>query len=456
MISRFAHALAVPLLLFATAMPAQTQTIALPGVSAPKSEPAKNENETAPIPLKSPDQEIQTRLKGLFSEIDGLQTVRPRVKDGIVTLTGTTLTVADQTKAEAIASRLAGVVSVENALVAEHRVSRRLEPLIDKSEQMLRDTLAFLPLLLVALLIFLGFWYLGRFLTRNTRIFRRLAPNAFIETLLRQAVRTLLMLIGLVLAMSVLGATALLGSILGAAGVLGLAVGFAVRDTIENYIASILLSVRQPFAPNDHVIIEGYEGKITRLNSRATMLTSFDGNEVRIPNATVYKANIVNFTHTPDRRFLFEVGIGYENDISEALALALAVTKDVDGVLAQPGPFTLVDRLDAYTVVIKVFGWVNQSKSDFGKVKSETIRRVKEAFDAHDISIPAPIQNVHEVVEHRLPQAVPDALPPPPKPAVAEKAAVCDTSADTTIDEKVEAERTGDGEDLLTRNAPRE
>lgn len=458
--ARLIATLFLPLLMISTPT-ASAQAIALPGAAsaAPK---ADTTNESAAIPLQSPDAEIEKRLKGLFTEIDGLETVRATVKGGVVILTGTTLSVADQAKAEAIASRLAGVVSVENGLVAEHRVSRRLEPLVAKSEQMLQDTLAFLPLLLVALLIFVGFWFLGRFLTRSTNIFKRIAPNAFIETLLRQAVRTLLMLVGLVLAMSVLGATALLGSVLGAAGVLGLAVGFAVRDTIENYIASILLSVRQPFAPNDHVIIEGFEGKITRLNSRATIITTFDGNEVRIPNATVYKANIVNFTHTPERRFLFEVGIGYENDIAEAQALALATVKAITGVLPQPAPFTIVDRLDAYTVAIKVYGWVDQTKSDFGKVKSEAIRQVKEAFDVHAISIPAPIQNVHEIVEHRLPdtlptpaQVTPAAAKTPAKPSAKDKQAVVDTKPDDTIDEKVKAEREA-GSDLLTSDAPRE
>src|SRR5690606_41705517 len=123
----------------------------------------------------------------------------------------------------------------------------------------------------------------------GTRMFRRVVRNPVVENLLEQIVRLVFSLGGLVLAMNILGATALLGSVLGAAGVLGLAVGFAMRDTLENYIASILLSLRRPFAPNDAVVIEGVEGRITTLNSRATIITTWDGNEVRIPNAIVYK-----------------------------------------------------------------------------------------------------------------------------------------------------------------------
>jgi small-conductance mechanosensitive channel len=85
---------------------------------------------------------------------------------------------------------------------------------------------------------------------------------------------------------------------------------------VENYIASILLSLRQPFSPNDHVVIEGYEGLVLRLTSRATLLMSFDGNHIRIPNAMVYKSVIVNYTRNPRRRISFQVGVGTDVNLS--------------------------------------------------------------------------------------------------------------------------------------------
>ena len=81
----------------------------------------------------------------------------------------------------------------------------------------------------------------------------RIAPNAFIAELYRQLVRLMFIVGALVIALDVMNATALLSTILGAAGIIGLALGFAVRDTVENFIASIMLSIRQPFRPNDTV-----------------------------------------------------------------------------------------------------------------------------------------------------------------------------------------------------------
>jgi small-conductance mechanosensitive channel len=80
--------------------------------------------------------------------------------------------------------------------------------------------------------------------------------------------------------LEILDATALLGTIVGVAGVMGLAIGFALRDTVENYIASILLSIRQPFRPLDQIVLENYEGLVMKLTSRETILMTLDGNHV--------------------------------------------------------------------------------------------------------------------------------------------------------------------------------
>lgn len=455
--ARFPSALIVLLLLLALSFPA------LPGAAQelPLAEPAEESTpapESKPIPLVTSDGQIAKRLRGIFANINGLEAVTVEVEDGVVKLSGTSLTNELKTQAEEIASRLAGVVTVENDIAPEHRVAVRLQPLIERGRDFATQALAFLPLLGVAFVVILFFWLLGRLLTRSTRIFKPLARNAFIEALVKQVVRLALLLVGFIIAMSIIEANALLGSILGAAGVLGLAVGFAVRDTIENYIASILLSIRQPFAPNDHVLIQDIEGRVAQLNSRATIILTFDGNEVRIPNAIVYKAIITNFTRVPERRFQFEVniGIGRENDLTAALAVALRAVQGAPSVLEEPKPFVVVDRLGDFNTVLKVHGWVDQTQSEFIKVRSEAIRRVKEAFDAAGISMPEPIQNVRTFPEPGSPaqEAAPQRQIAEPAPS--EVATITDTRADRTIERKVEATRAAREGDLLDREAPRE
>ena len=181
---------------------------------------------------------------------------------------------------------------------------------------------------------------------------------------------------------------------LGAAGILGLALGFALRDTVENYIASLLLSLRQPFGQDDLVLIEGWEGRVLRLTSRATVLMTLDGNHVRIPNAVVYKSVIVNYTRNPSRRFHFDVGVGTEQDLSAVQRLGAETLARMDGVLDDPPPVATVETLGDSSVVIRVAGWVDQRHADFLKVRSEAIRLVKQAFDRADVTMPEPIYNV--------------------------------------------------------------
>lgn len=430
---------------------AQDEVAAVAVQSAADEEPQAAATAEPVIPLESDDPEIAQRLNGLYAEISGLEQVRASVRSGVVTLSGTALSAEDRSRAEAVASRLAGVVSVENEVSVEHDVEKRIQPLVAGAREIFASVAAFLPLLMVALVVLAFFWIIGVVFTRSNAIFGRLAPNPLVRTLIGQIVRLAFIIVGLVLAMRIMGATTLLGSVLGAAGVIGLAVGFAIRDTIENYIASILLSIRRPFAPNDLVILEGHEGRVTRLNSRATFLTTPAGNEVRIPNALVYKAKIENYTAIPERRFEFEVGIGYENDLCEAIAIAYQAVLETQGVMADPEPSVIVDSLGDSTVVLIVRGWTDQRKFDFQKVKSIAIRSVKEAFDAHDISMPEPIQNVRTLRDRskdRKPKHEERAEP------VAEPAT--DTAPDRTIEGKVAELRSGAEEDLLTRAAPRE
>jgi small-conductance mechanosensitive channel len=428
------------------AVPSQA---ALP-LPAPKTSEQPTEPD-APIALTSPDQQIAARLRQVYRAIDGLEGVRVQVSGGVVALSGTTLDDAARDEAQAVAARVTGVVSVENRIEVEHRLGRRIAPIVAQTEALGARILAYLPLFAFALLVIAGFWMAGVMFTRWTNVFRRVVPNPFIAALLEQVVRLVFIVTGIVIAMSVLGATALIGSVLGAAGVLGLAIGFAMRDTIENYIASILLSVRRPFAPNDTVIIEGVEGRITTLNSRATIITTFDGNEVRIPNAIVYKTKIVNLTQTPERRFEFQLGVRLDTDVACALAIALATVKTIEGVLEKPAAAALVSAIEDFRIVLTVQGWVDQGQSDFNKTKSEAIRLIKKAFDAEGIALAQPTQIGLEWIEPKRGEG-----PGTRKPSAAEMREIKDTSRDTTIEKKVEEKRAESDSDLLTEAAPRE
>lgn len=402
------------------------------------------------------DAAIATRLREILSELDGFEDVTVTVSSGIVTLRGTTLDSATAQRLTEIAGRVEGVVAIENEVRETTDVARRLTPALDRIQERISQIIAFLPLFAVAFGAFVLVVLLGMGLARLREPWDRIAPNAFIADILRTVIRLAFVVAGIVIALDLLGATALLGTILGAAGIIGLAIGFAVRDTVENFIASIMLSIRQPFRPNDTVEIEGDTGKVIRLTSRATILLSFDGNQIRIPNATVFKSRIINFSRNDERRFVIDLGVAYGTDLVVAQALALDTVSALPFVLRDPAPAVWIEELGESAVVLHLAAWIAQHDTSYLKARSEAWRLCMAAFDAHGIVMP---ERTLRVLGLGGADPAPLAQPAPvpgPAPVVHTMPEVVDVGAtmDAELDRIVEGERRDPTtEDLLTKDA---
>ena len=381
-------------------LPTLTANAAMPGAGDSGEATIAPTSEAVPIDLESnarSDADITARLQQLYTTLDGLEGIEVKVNAGVVAVAGEVTSNADHDQALSIAHRVRGVVDVQDRITVSQDLRRRLVPTFERLFAQLRTFVAFLPLLGVAIAVAGVFWWLARLMAGSEQLARRFGRNPFLRDLVRQVVRMAIIGFGLVLALEILDASALLSTVLGAAGVVGLAVGFALRDTVENYIASLLLSLRQPFDHNDLVVIggyEGHEGRVVRLTPRATILLTLDGNHVRIPNAMVYKAVIINYTRNPKRRFSFDVGVDTEQNLVQAQTLAAGTVAGMGGVLDDPAPSCTVQTLGDSNVLLRVFGWVDQTQADFFKVRSEAIRLVKRTFDQAGIVMPEPIYNV--------------------------------------------------------------
>ncbi|TNB49235.1 mechanosensitive ion channel [Martelella lutilitoris] len=410
----------------------------------------------------SSDAAIEARLSGIFDQIEGLENIDATVRSGVVTLRGKVQEARFAARAAELSERVNGVVAVNNEIAEETSVGERLVPVFERLEARALQALSYVPLILVALLCWAVVAFFGAFLAHRRWPFRQVAPNTFIADLLRQVVRIAFMIIGGVLALDILGATALLGTLLGAAGIVGLAVGFAVRDTVENYIASILLSVRQPFRPQDFVRIDNYEGFVISLTARATILMEVDGNHIRIPNATVFKSVIINYTVNPQRRFTFEVGVDANSDLDRALKIGLETVSRQDFILDEPAADAWIRELGDSNVVLVFVGWVNQAATDLLKARSEAMRLVKRALETNGFSLPEPTYRL------RLDDDIQSALSFPAaslstgeeRKAAAvssEPETAQDTAIDSDLQRRIAEERHQQGRgDLLDENAPNE
>ena len=439
------------IVLIAGAAPAAAQNSTTPV------EPAQAAIETR-LPATS-DTDITKRIRGIFAQIEALREIEVRTSAGVVTLSGTVPNAHDPARAEAIASRVAGVVTVENAVARNLAVDSNLTPALGQFGEDMQGLIRALPLIGAAFGIGFLIALLGYGLASIDRLWRWIAPNVFLAELIATSIRFIFIVLGLIAVLEVLGATALLGAVLGGAGVIGIALGFAVRDTVDNYVSSLMLSLRQPFRANDHVVIEGNEGRVVRLTSRATILMTLDGNHLRIPNSTVFKAVILNYTRNPERRFQFDLGIDADDDPVEGMAIGLEAVNALGFVLDTPKATAIIQDVGDSNILLRFFGWVDQAHTDFLKGRSLAIQAAKAALETAGFALPEPIYRLRFDEAAPLPLRRIGQKPPPvrtkPDRYPEQPAAGKDTGPDTHVAALVREERAGSGgQDLLDGNKP--
>ena len=347
----------------------------------------------APTPA---DAQVEEQLRATLSEIEAFGRISVTVRHGVAHLEGTVVDPQDATEAERLAQKFEGVRYVENAVTAETDLTDRVAPVVSRFEEYGTGFLEYLPVGLIALLILILTVGITRWIGR-WETHRRFGLSPLAWGLIYRSIQVMLVLVGLIVTFDLLGVTSLVGALLGTAGVAGLAVGFAFRDIIENYLAGVLMSIRQPFRVNDIVSIEGHEGRVVRMTARELVLLTFEGNHVRMPNATVFKNVLVNYTLNARRLVVFEVGVGVDEDLAAVQHLGVDTLEEMNGILEEPPPFARIVMLGDSTVTVRYHGWVDQSNTDYAKVQSEAIRLVKAALDEAEVEMPEPTFRIVEV-----------------------------------------------------------
>ncbi len=415
--------------------------------AASQAEAAKDE----PIAVTNvtSDDEIRQRIERIYAAVSALGGVEVTVDGGVVTLSGQVSEARDGKDAVALANRTEGVVYVVDRIEGATKVEARLTPAVRKAKELWKAAIRKLPVILIALLVLVIAWAIGKWLAGRDGLFRRLGMSDLSSSMVKQAIRLVLLIIGVVMALEILDATAIAGAFLGVAGVMGVALGFAFRNIVENYLAGVLLSVRNPFSTGDVIEVEGFRGKVIRLTTRDTVLMTLEGNHLRIPNRTIIGSTLLNFTRNPLRRFDFAVGVSVEQDLVAVRELGLETLDDIPAILVDPAPWVVVEELGDSTVNMRFFAWIDQRNSDYLKSKSEAIRLIKEKFDDVGIEMPEPIYRVH-LTNHASVQA--QDQPARPKGPGRKGTGPIDTSVDRTIDEQIQqTEKNEDEPDLLDK-----
>jgi small-conductance mechanosensitive channel len=373
------------------------------------------------------DDEIRQRLQDILEATGWFTNPDVRVQDGVVFLSGQTEDDEYRTWAGDLARSTQDVAAVVNQIEVLEPSIWDFQPVLNGLREQARRLVRALPIIGIGLLILIAAWFLARFTIRNTSIsleHRNVSP--LLRSVLARGAGVLVFLLGLYLVFSVAGLTSVALTVLGGTGLLGIAIGIAFRDIAENFLASVFLSVQSPFRTGDLVEIGGTEGFVQTLTTRTTVLMTPDGDLVQIPNATVYKSVIYNYTSSPNRREDFIVGIGYDDAVTEAQEVALNVLAEHPAILEDPEPLVLVENLGTATVDLHIYFWFDGSQHSPFKVKSSVIRLVKLAFQESGISMPGEQREL--IISHEVPLRLLESQAPDgdggPRPHAHESAAI--------------------------------
>jgi small-conductance mechanosensitive channel len=348
------------------------------------------------------DAEIAERLQRILRSTGWFESPRVSVSDGVVFLDGRTSTQEHKSWATALAESTQGSVAVVNRLEVEADVESTLERAGDELTGLYRQAVQGWPLLVVVIVILAVTWLVARILgALSRRFFARRIASPLLLNLAVRAVTIPVFILGVYLTLQVSGLTRLALTVLGGTGLAGIIVGFAFRDIAENFLASLLLSIRNPFRQGDLIEVAGHTGVVKNLNVRTTVLLSLDGNQVQIPNAAVFKSTITNYSSIPSRRADFVVGISYDSSTAKAQSLIDDILRRHPAVLDTPEPVVLVEELGAATVNLRAYYWFDSATYSPAKINSALLRLTMNALLKNGIELP---DSAREVI---FPKGVP-------------------------------------------------
>jgi small-conductance mechanosensitive channel len=246
-----------------------------------------------------------------------------------------------------------------------------------------------IPKALAAMLVLLLFWAIAATLRLLMRlIFHRIISDLTLENLIKQVVYYAVWVLGIFVAVDALGwdpqatATGL--------GLTGLALGFALKDVLSNFVSGLLLLASRPFEVGDQIVVGQTEGNVVKIMLRATQIRTYDGRIILVPNAEIFTSRITNNTASPVRRGSVQLFVGYDQDLQRAAQAMCDAAASAEGVLSDPPPTVRVLELGQDDIVLEVRFWADSRRSDFVATSSAVRSAVLDAMKRAKIGLPDP------------------------------------------------------------------
>lgn len=267
-----------------------------------------------------------------------------------------------------------------------------LKKLIGWSEQLVD----MLPNFVLAIIVLIAFVFVGRLSRKLTRkLLEKTLNNTSLSSIISKVVYVIVLIIGSFVSLSLLNLDKTVSSLLAGAGIVGLALGFAFQDIATNFIAGFFMAVKRPFKIGQVIHCEGQSGVIRHIGIRTTEITSFQGQEIIIPNKLLFQNPLINDSENVYKRIDLNVGVSYGEDLERVREIAIQAVKNIPNIQKDKDIDLVYLAFGASSIDFRIMIWVEfKSQLDFLKSQSEAIIAIKKAFDKEEIMIPFPIRTL--------------------------------------------------------------
>ncbi|MCC7268994.1 MAG: mechanosensitive ion channel [Caulobacteraceae bacterium] len=262
-------------------------------------------------------------------------------------------------------------------------------------------------LVLAGIILAITLWLAGRLSKVARRAVQRAGrnhpPDQTLQAFIGSLVRYVVIAVGLIAVLQQLGVKAT--SVIAVLGAASLAIGLAVQGALSNVAAGVMLLLLRPYRAGDAVRLNDQMGEVKSMDLFSTRLVSPEGLDIFVPNGKVFGELLINYSTPKLRRFEWQVGIDYDDDVDLALRLLLEIAERDPRIVRAPAPWAKVTGLGESAVNLTLRAWA--ANADLGEAAHDTLKAIKQTFEAHGLTFPYPQQTASE----REPKTI-DAGPP--------------------------------------------
>ncbi len=260
--------------------------------------------------------------------------------------------------------------------------------IVQKLELWLREFIRLLPNILLAALVLTAGYFLSRWIRKiATAILKRFTSNPSLLNLFASVIYVLALAITFFSTLSILKLDKAVTSILAGAGIIGLALAFAFQDIASNFVSGIFISFRHPIRVGHIVKLKDFIGRVEEINLRDTMLRTFQGQIVIIPNRDVFQNPIENYSLLGKRRYDLPVHVAAGTDLTQLRQVTMDALKDIEHLTGDEPAFSF-DELSANSVRFTLRLWVDTpDQAEYLRAGSDAIERILDAYAAAGIKL---------------------------------------------------------------------